>query len=76
MSDDLFMDAITTYIDNQNAAVSAILAGNDLLCCTNYEEQIPAVITAIKEGIIPIKQIDESLYRILRWKYKLGLLDI
>ena len=76
MCDDLFMDAITTYTDNQNAAISALLAGNDLLCCTNYEEQVPAAIEAAKNGVIPIKQIDESLYRVLNWKYELGLLTI
>lgn len=37
MTDDLFMEAITDYIGDEKSAVLAILAGNDLICCTNFE---------------------------------------
>jgi len=74
MTDDLYMDAIKDFVDEEQAAVSAILAGNDLICCTNFETQIPAVINAVKEGIISESQIDESVLRILNWKNKLGIL--
>lgn len=74
MTDDLYMDAIKDFVDEEQAAVSAILAGNDLICCTNFETQIPAVINAVKDGIISESQIDESVLRILNWKNKLGIL--
>ena len=57
-----------------DAAVMAVQAGNDMLCCTNYEEQIPAVIDAVKDGTITEARIDESVLRILQWKQSLGLL--
>ncbi len=75
MTDDLYMDAIKDYVSEEQAAISAILAGNDLICCTNFETQIPAVINAIKDGIITEKQIDESVLRILNWKNRLGILN-
>ncbi len=74
MTDDLYMDAIKNFVSEEKAAISAILAGNDLICCTNFETQIPAVINAVNEGIISENQIDESVLRILSWKNKLGIL--
>ena len=74
MTDDLYMQAIQQYTGTSDAAVMAVQAGNDMLCCTNYEEQIPAVIDAVKDGTITEARIDESVLRILRWKQSLGLL--
>lgn len=74
MTDDLYMDAIKDYVGEEQAAISAILAGNDLICCTNFETQIPAVINAVKDGVISENQINESVLRILNWKNKLGIL--
>lgn len=74
MTDDLYMQAIQQYTGTSDAAVMAVRAGNDMLCCTNYEEQIPAVIDAVKDGTITEARIDESVLRILQWKQSLGLL--
>ena len=76
ITDDLYMKGITDYTDNVSAAVSAIKAGNDLLCCTDYITQIPAVYEAIKNNEISIERIDESLYRILSMKIDLGIIPI
>lgn len=67
------MDAIRKYTGKQEAAVKAVLVGNDMLCCTDYRVQIPAVIAAVEEGIIPESLIDQAVLRILMWKYSLGL---
>ena len=75
MSDDLAMDAITQYSDDASVAVSAVKAGNDLLICSNYRVQLPAVLEAVKKKEIQEEQIDASLRRILKWKYDLGLLS-
>ena len=55
-------------------AASAVLAGNDMLCCTDFEFQIPAVIQAVEHGQIPEEQIDQAVLRILLLKEKLGLI--
>ena len=75
ITDDLVMDAIQQYCDASSAAVQAVLAGNDLLCCSDYETQFPAVLAAVEGGQIPEERIDQSVLRVLRWKEELGLLE-
>lgn len=74
ITDDLSMGAILDYTDGEAAAVAAVLAGNDMLCCTDYETQIPAALEAVQSGVIGEARINESVLRILRWKNRLGLL--
>ena len=74
LTDDLAMKAIQQFTGHQEAAVIAVQAGNDLLCCTDFETQIPAVIQAVKTGVIPESQIDQSVRRILNMKIALGLI--
>lgn len=73
ITDDLVMSAITDLYGDGEAAVLAVLAGNDLLCVTNYATQYEAVLAAVQEGRIPMEQLDLAVERILRWKYRLGL---
>ena len=75
VTDALDMGAISAYADNESAAIAAVLAGNDLLCCTDYAQQIPAVIQAVKDGTIPTEIIDSAVARILRWKMQLGIVS-
>lgn len=70
ITDDLSMDAIGLYAKDADAAVLAILAGNDMLCSTNFQEQITSVIEAVKDGTITEDRIDESVVRILKYKLK------
>ncbi len=74
VTDDLSMDGVRDFTDDQQAAVLAVLAGNDLICCTDYRTQIPAVIQAAVSGEIPEQRIDEAVLRILKMKQSLGLL--
>lgn len=74
LSDDLSMDAIKEYTNNKAAAVMAVQAGNDLLIATDYDVQLPAVITAVKSHKISEKRINESVQRILEWKLSLGII--
>lgn len=75
MTDDLSMGAITEYTDGKAAAVQAVKAGNDLLCCTDYTVQIPAVIEAVKNGEISEEQINASVMRILLMKINSGIIN-
>ena len=74
MTDDLVMQAITDTYGAGEAAVLAVLAGNDLLCSTEYVTQYNAVLAATQEGRIPMERIEEAVYRVLAWKIELGLL--
>lgn len=71
ITDDLYMDAISKNYDS-SVAVLAILAGNDLICTTDFESQIPEVIAAVEDGTISIDRINESVRRILELKLKLN----
>ena len=75
MTDDLVMQAITDTYGAGEAAVMAVQAGNDLLCASEYVTQYEAVLAAVADGRIPMERIDEAVYRVLRWKQALGLLD-
>lgn len=74
MTDDLVMDAVKAYADNGSVAALAIQAGNDLLIATDYREQIPSVIAAVKDGTLDESLINTACGRVLQWKMALGLL--
>lgn len=74
MTDDLSMNAIKEYTSKEEAAVLAIIAGNDMVITSDFDIQIPAVLAAVKNGKITIDRIDKSIRRILTWKLSLGLI--
>lgn len=73
ITDDLSMDAIAAQYGTEEAAVLAVLAGNDLLCSTEFETQYSAVLKACRSGRIPEAVLDEAVERVLRWKAQMGL---
>lgn len=75
LTDDLSMQAISDVYGVEESAVLAVLAGNDLLCSSDYQVQYQAVLNAVQNGRISEEQIKESVLRILKWKADLGLLD-
>ena len=75
LTDDLAMEALNAYSQENRAAVLAVLAGNDMIVTTDYAGQIPAVIEAVHNKEIDISVIDNAVYRILTIKYKLGLIS-
>ena len=74
VTDDLAMGAVGGYSDEE-AAVQAVKAGNDLLCSSAPKTQYGAILSAVQSGEIPEERIDESVMRILKWKASLGLLE-
>ena len=68
------MDAIDQYAADGSAAVLALLAGNDMLVTTDFQEQIPQILQALEDDVIPQELLDRAVERILGWKYDLGLL--
>ena len=75
VTDELSMEAVKRFTGDKEASVSAVLAGNDLLCVTNYKEQAQAVIEAVENGEIQESRIDESVLRILLWKIETGIIE-
>ncbi len=75
MTDSLDMGGITQFVGEDSAAVWAVLSGNDLLCCTSYKVQIPAIMRAIEEERISEERIDESVLKLLELKLRLGIIE-
>ena len=74
LTDDLVMQAITDQYGAGEAAVLAVLAGNDLLCSTDYRTQYNAVYQAVLDGRIDIDTLNRAVRNVLEWKMNLGLI--
>lgn len=74
ITDDLAMDAVKQYA-NGEAAVLAVLAGNDMLITSDYQSDIPAVLAAVADGRITEREIDAHVLRILRYKQAQGWIE-
>lgn len=68
ITDDLSMGAVSSYVDDNSAAVLAINAGNDLIITSDFVNMYNSVITAVKAGKIKMETIDIAVRRILAWK--------
>lgn len=75
VTDDLVMGAIAQQYGAGEAAVLAVLAGNDLLCSTEYPLQYQTVLEAVENGRISEIQLNTAAERVLRWKESLGMLQ-
>lgn len=73
VTDDLYMQAITDTYGVEEAAVLAVLAGNDMLCVTEYPRQYNAILEAVNSGRIPFETLDNAARNVLKWKQSLGL---
>ena len=76
MTDDLEMQAITDLYGAGEAAVLAILAGNDLLCSSDYVTQYEAVLAAVLDGRIDIDTLNNAVRNVLEWKQQLNLIFV
>lgn len=74
VTDDLVMDGVRDFAGDDEAAVLAVQAGNDLLCCTDFQTQVPTVLAAVESGEITEEQIDAAVLRVLTMKLRLGIL--
>lgn len=74
MTDDFDMAGIADFVSQEEAAFQVIVAGNDLILGSSYQTQIPYLLKKISSGELTEGRIDESVRRILTWKYDLGLL--
>ena len=74
ITDDLTMQAITDRYGAGEAAVQAVLAGNDLLCSSTFIEQYDAVLAAVLDGRIPFDTVKNAALNVLEWKLELGLI--
>lgn len=75
-TDSLGMGAILKHYKGEEGSLRAIKAGADVaLLPPNPKLAIDAIEQAVVRGEIPREQIDQSVRRLLRAKYRLGLAD-
>ncbi len=75
LTDDLSMDAVADIYTDGEAGVLAFEAGNDIICCSELEENYSAILEAVRSGRISEERLDESVERILALKAGLGLIE-
>lgn len=71
ITDDLAMGAISNI---QDATTKAVLAGNNLIITTDYQESFNSIKNAIDNGTISEDLIDRLALRVLAFKYYKGLM--
>lgn len=73
-TDELDMGAIQEFTGGASAAAAAFKAGCDMVMLTDYEAGFNSILQAVQNGEITEQRLDESVERILGWKYDMGLL--
>lgn len=71
MTDDLSMDAVSEI---PSAEVKAVLAGNDMLIVSDFEKSYNLLLQALINDEITQDRIDESVLKIIKWKFYMGLI--
>ena len=74
ITDDLAMDAVKNYVENNEAATLAINAGNDMIITSDFESMYQEVLQSIKDKKITEERLNEAITRIINWKIRMGLL--
>lgn len=74
VTDAMSMSGLTLYINQEEAGVQAFLAGADLLeKPADTDAMIRGLREAVKQGRITEERLNQSVRKILAWKYELGL---
>lgn len=74
VTDAMSMSGLTQYITQEDAGVEAFLAGADLLeKPADTDAMIRGLREAVKSGRITEIRLNESVRKILAWKFELGL---
>lgn len=74
ITDDLAMQGVKKFVGKKNAAVLAIKSGADMLCSTDFINDIKAIKTAVANGEINENDLDEHVLRVLRAKINLEII--
>ena len=71
ITDDISMNALK---ETENKTVLALLAGNDLLITSDYEESFQSIKKALNSKTLSEATINNAALRVLAWKYYKGLI--
>lgn len=71
MTDDISMSALSKI---ENTTLKAILAGNDLIITSDYQQSFNEIKDGLNNNTISEDLIDKLAFRIIAWKYYKGLI--
>lgn len=74
ITDDLAMDAINKYVSDISPYTKAVLAGNDMLCVSDYITAFNDILRDINMGNINIEMINHAVMRVIAWKMTKNML--
>lgn len=74
MTDDLNMGAVTEAVGAGNGALACLQAGVDMPMCSDPDAQVPKVLAAVNNGVLPLSRVEKSCLRVLCWKIDMGLI--
>ena len=72
ITDDISMKAVS---ENNDSTLKALIAGNNLIITSNYQESYSEISKALQDNIIPEEYLDYLLLRNLAWKYSKNLIS-
>ena len=75
MTDDLSMQGLRDRAGESSAAPAAFLAGNDLMLSSDISGDFNALYAAVQSGSVSQERLDDSVLRILAWKYTMGIIN-
>lgn len=75
MTDDMDMAGLADFISQEEAGLAALKAGNDLILSSSFQEQIPYVLQVIEAGTYTEEALNQSVYRVLKMKNDVGLIN-
>jgi beta-N-acetylhexosaminidase len=76
VTDAMRMGGIVVHYEAGDAAVRALLAGNDqILLSEDTDKAIAAVIGAVRSGALPLARVDDAARHVLLAKRRAGLLE-
>ena len=74
LTDDLAMEAVAQYASLEEVAILAVKAGNDVLLSSDFVKQRDAIVKAVENKEITEKRIEESVKKILAYKFAMKLM--
>lgn len=74
MTDDIAMYALLSYNENNNVAILALEAGNDMIMSSDYSFHYRQLVNAYKDGVITEERINYSVRKIIAWKIAYGII--
>ena len=73
ITDDLAMDAVSSYVSDGNAATMAVNAGNDMIITSDFISMYYEVLNSVQNGVIKEERVNDAATKVLALKYYSGL---